>query len=761
VLGGAGTIRNPTGLAVSPDGMRLAIPISQGNTWLFQLPDFQQLGPRLKHTSYVTRVRFTRNGRRLMTASLDGAVRIFEEGPTDRTLDPEKRDFGRADRLEFPNTSYSHDGKWVAEYVVAEKQLRLGRVGEKSSPLPIRMPSEVPNSKEDAVPTGFRPLVKFSPSRSEFAVDSRNSVSSDRQIESWDYSGGLPRRIAEWKAPGNVKYLAFSDDGRRLAVSLHLSDRPNSSADFVSCYQVLDFPSLVPSAAPFGLDMSRLREQVVLTTNGDRIACYQQGTSVVPAWNVLTSEPLNLRVGNGVIAGLDFGSRDGRLLVSQSDRTIRQLDSRTGEKIGPTILLPEATNAAGTSVAYSPDQSRFAQSQFDKVLIFSSDHGDVLASLRKDQNNWSQNIWFGADGKRVVCNAPGTSVVWQSLLPDYSGSPDDVPSLVKLLTGLEPDPAGGFGTLAPDAIRKNVESYRKAFLAWQASNPPIVRTKNVRQLIRVEHPGRPETRNRTAAQYREIHNAGVAELQAWFNALPKTFRPSHLSVQEGSNGMRFDAIAVDDGTAVPFEAHLALSHKTTEPRTLDQDDQEMWKKGWSRIFLPSYFDSTGYRRHQIWIKVNGESTSWRMEKEFDAAVAKLKTAKKMPVSVIGYDDGLALKTAPDDGHAWELHKDLTAEQLRAMVKECKDRKWRPTMIHRHRTDANKFLLTLIDNPHDEAWEYDANLDGSDYETKLLANKARGFRPEYVHSWLVSKDAVYSVIWVRNVAKETVSELFAK
>jgi hypothetical protein len=254
----------------------------------------------------------------------------------------------------------------------------------------------------------------------------------------------------------------------------------------------------------------------------------------------------------------------------------------------------------------------------------------------------------------------------------------------------------------------------------------------------------------TVAEYREIHNAGLGELTKWFAEMPKNFRPTHLSVHEGSNGKRFDAIAVDDGTAAPFEAHLGLSNKAAEPRTLDQDYQDMNKQGWNRILLPSYFDSTGYRRHHIWSKSNGYSTAWRVEKDYEPIIAKLKESQKMPVAVVQYDDTLALTTAPDDGHKWEFHKDLSAEQVKTKIEECKNRKWRPTMIHRHRTENDKFLLMLIDNPHDEAWEYDANLSVNEYETIMGLNKARGFRPEYVHSWVVNRDAVYSVIWVRSV-----------
>jgi serine/threonine protein kinase/WD40 repeat protein len=741
------TARLPLGLAISADAKRIAVPITKGNTWAFRLPNFEPTGPLLRHTDFVTRLRFTADGRRLMTASLDGGLRIFEDGPSDRTLDPQRLDFGRADRLDLPNKRYSHDGKWVAEYSPTEGKMRLGQVGGTSVPLPSKIAMSPRFEHDDSVQPVFRPLAKFNPIRDEFTLYSLDPVSSEPQIESWKYSDDPPERIGVWKSPGAVLNLTYSEDGRRLAVSLHLPDRPSFAADRVSCYQVLDFPALKPLAPPFGLELSRLRERVAFTKYGEIIAGIRQGTATVPAWNVRTSERLNIEVGTGNILGLDFGSHDDRLLVAQTDRTIRQLNPRTGERIGPTILLPTTSKAAGSTVAYSPDQARFVQTLDGNVLICSSEHGDVLATIATDQNHFLPSVWFGSDGKRVVCNVRGSTYVWQSLLPEYTGTWEDVPTLVKLLTGLEPDPAGGFSALAHDAIRRDVEAYRKAYLAWQASVAHTVRPKVPRIPVRIVHPGRAENHDRVMLDFREIHDADVAGLAKWFEQLPKNFRPSHLSVQEGSNGTRFDAIAIDDGTATPFEAHLALSHKKTEPLTLDQDDQDMFRKGWNRILISGYFDSTGYRRHQIWSKVSGYSPSWRMQKEFTANIAKLKASKSMPLSVTQYDDGLALITAPDDGHDWECFKDLTAEQVKTKILECKERKWRPSMVHRHRTDADKFLLTLIDNPHDEAWEYEANLSIAEYESKLTTNKVRGFRPGYVHSWIVSKEPVYSVIWL--------------
>jgi len=128
----------------------------------------------------------------------------------------------------------------------------------------------------------------------------------------------------------------------------------------------------------------------------------------------------------------------------------------------------------------------------------------------------------------------------------------------------------------------------------------------------------------------------------------------------------------------------------------------------------------------------------------------------MPVSVIQYDDALALTTAPDDGHRWECYKDLSAEEVTTKIQECKDRKWRPSIVHRHRRPEDKYLLVLIDEPHDKKWEYSTDLSREDYEAKLIENRKRGFRPAHMQSWLVDEAPVYTVVRVGNAQNEQVA-----
>jgi serine/threonine protein kinase/WD40 repeat protein len=251
----------------------------------------------------------------------------------------------------------------------------------------------------------------------------------------------------------------------------------------------------------------------------------------------------------------------------------------------------------------------------------------------------------------------------------------------------------------------------------------------------------------TVTDYRELHGADLDELKKWFTALPQTHRPVHLTVQEGSGGKRFNALAVDDGTATVYDPHLAI---------LDVDNADgrpMWAKGWQIAINTLYYPGGPGLRHHVWTKGLSYDTVWHSAKNVEKTRNVLRERRMRPVGIAQYDDRLDVHGGPDDGHKWELHADLTGAQVKEKIEDARKRKWRPTLVHRHREKADQFVLVLVDNPHDTAWEYHAPLGLKDYEAKLADAKGRGLRPEYVHSWVVNKEPVYSVVLVGDYRPE--------
>jgi hypothetical protein len=192
---------------------------------------------------------------------------------------------------------------------------------------------------------------------------------------------------------------------------------------------------------------------------------------------------------------------------------------------------------------------------------------------------------------------------------------------------------------------------------------------------------------------------------------------------------------------------LALGPKEREKYGQDADDPTMWAKGWHRSWCSFYYADDTLYRHHLWTQGGAHHSVWPKSDQLPDGLAALRAKRMQPIGIINYDDNLFLHGGPDRGHNWELLRDLTAAQVKQKLDECRARKWRPDLIHRHRTEADKFVLVTVDNPHDTPWEYDAALPVAEYEKKLAACRGRGFRPHYVHSWVANGSAVYSALWL--------------
>ncbi len=450
------TPRQSCGLAVSADGQRAAVPVSVGNTVLFDLPAATVAGPTLRLPDWVSRVQFSRDSRRLLTASWDGTVRLWQPAAVLGDPEPYRMDCGRADRLEFPDRQFSPDGTRVAAYDSAKLQLRVGRSGGELSPLPRIV----------------TPRYRFSPDGRRLATFNRDEKGERLVIESWELGSAGPRSVGTTTVEGAIRDLVFSADGRRLGVSVQSKTfKPLGAGSVVDQFFVFDFPSLEPLLGPVGGGLPRLTGDLALSRDGGVLVVGQEATSRLACWDVRTGQRLpGGQLGGCSLFSIDVGLRDDRVLAALSDRTITPWDARTGRRAGPTILLPVRTSTF-TTATYSPDQTRIAQAVQGKsgsrVNVFSALDGSLLATHSLSSQLYLPGVWFSADSQRVIVHQRGTTNAWSWTLPSYRGPLDQVPPLVRLLTGTGADPVGGFFPLPGDAIRTDPETYRRAFRAWK------------------------------------------------------------------------------------------------------------------------------------------------------------------------------------------------------------------------------------------------------------------------------------------------------
>jgi WD40 repeat protein len=471
------TARLPCGLAVSPKDMLAVVPVSVGNPVLFDLPSATSRQTGLRIPEYVTRQRFTPDSRHLVTASWDGTARVWQMAGPSRALKPYQVDCGRADRLEFPDRRFSPDGKWVAVYDRKKQQVRVRRADGEWITLPGPFAEWYafglgPDGKDRQF---VRFVAQFSPDGRFLATFHFDENQARFIIDSWELGDAGVTKVGTTVVQGAVYNLTFSGDGKRLGVSVRSTTyKPIGVHSRVDQFFVFDFPTLRKALGPVGGDLIQLTGRLALAHDGSVLVVGQNGAArSLACWNVVTGQRLpGGRLGPGECNHVEVGSQGDRVLVGTTDGglSLSQWDVRTGQRAGPTILSRWA------STAYSADQSRIAALESTtlasrklgyRVGVFSAYHGDLIASLSTDEDFQRSSVWFSADDRRVIVHKPGTTHVTALTLPDYAGSLNRLPALVRLLTGTGSDPVGGFLPLQGDAIRSDPETYRGAFRDWK------------------------------------------------------------------------------------------------------------------------------------------------------------------------------------------------------------------------------------------------------------------------------------------------------
>jgi WD40 repeat protein/tRNA A-37 threonylcarbamoyl transferase component Bud32 len=230
---GPGPGSSPNGMALSPDGQKLAVGGADGRVSLWELSTgsmrllelapvegqradmlvaFSPQGRYLAaagdrgqvrlwngqgelvanlqgHISQVTALAFSPEGRYLATADRQGEIRLWELGSTQARVLPSH---GRA----ISSLGFSPDGRYLASSAQADPTVWLW---------------EVETGKARALADGQPPVLALA-----FSPDGRLLVtgSVDHMLHVWDMQGTLLRRIDAGSSP--VHQVIFSPDGRRL-----------------------------------------------------------------------------------------------------------------------------------------------------------------------------------------------------------------------------------------------------------------------------------------------------------------------------------------------------------------------------------------------------------------------------------------------------------------------------------------------------------------------------------------------------------------
>jgi eukaryotic-like serine/threonine-protein kinase len=384
------------------------------------------------HTDRVRSVAYSHDGQRLITASHDGTVRVWDARTGRQIL------LLQGHGGPVLSAAFSPDGSRIATGSF-DKTARIWDALTGQQLLVLRHGARVRS-------------VAFSP-------DGRQLVtgSYDNAARIWDVATGLQLRLLAGHS-ALVTSAIFSSDGRRIVTASYDKTARVWDAATGRLLRTINGGSEILTSAAISADGRR-----IVTSSGDKTA---------RVWDTNTGRQIALLSGHTQLVASAVFSPDGRRVLTASyDQTARTWNAESGQQIGilsghtafveNAVFSPDGLHIATASsdgtarvwqdvpkdqvhllaghsgavatAAYSPDGHRIVTASFDRTArIWDADTGRPLVTLRGHTAPVATAA-FSPDGLRIVtASLDGTARIWDAatgrLLQVLSGHTDRVVS---------------------------------------------------------------------------------------------------------------------------------------------------------------------------------------------------------------------------------------------------------------------------------------------------------------------------------------------
>lgn len=325
------------------------------------------------HTGGLTDASFSRDGRRLVTASEDRTARVWDTR-TGRLLALLNGHSGSV-----LSATFSPDGQRI---LTASNDGTAGIWNADSGMLLFLL-------KGHEMPVWT----------ARYSADGRRIVtaSSDRTARTWDADTGAPLAVLQGHID-SVGAANYSIDSRRIITASYDRTARVWDADSGKELALLMGHSDRVATAIFAPDGRR-----VITTSYDKTA---------RIWDASSGQALVRLLGHGDRVGSVSYSPDGRRIVTGShDKTARVWDAETGS----LLHLLEGHRGTITSVKFSPDGRRIVTGSLDGTArIWESDDGKVAAVLQGHGYSVARANFSPDSHSVVTASQDKTARIWST-----------------------------------------------------------------------------------------------------------------------------------------------------------------------------------------------------------------------------------------------------------------------------------------------------------------------------------------------------------